>query len=36
MNKPPYIDNKPTATPSGEVIKIENIHTLGTRVKRHG
>ena len=22
VNKPPYIDNKPTATPSGEVIKI--------------
>ena len=21
VNKPPYIDNKPTATPSGEVIK---------------
>ena len=26
VNKPPYIDNKPTATPSGEVIKI-NTHT---------
>ena len=23
VNKPPYIDNKPTATPSGEVIKID-------------
>ena len=22
VNKPPYIDNKPTATPSGEVIEI--------------
>ena len=23
VNKPPYIDNKPTATPSGEVIEID-------------
>ena len=23
VNKPPYIDNKPTAIPSGEVIKID-------------
>ena len=23
VNKPPYIDNKPTSTPSGEVIKID-------------
>ena len=23
VNKPPYTDNKPTATPSGEVIKID-------------
>ena len=23
INKPPYIDNTPTATPSGEVIKID-------------
>ena len=23
VNKPPYIDNKPTATPSEEVIKID-------------
>ena len=23
VNKPPYIDNKSTATPSGEVIKID-------------
>ena len=23
VNKPPYIGNKPTATPSGEVIKID-------------
>ena len=23
LNKPPYIDNKPTATPSEEVIKID-------------
>ena len=23
VNKPPFIDNKPTATPSGEVIKID-------------
>ena len=26
INKPPYIDNKPTAAPSGEVIKIDT-HT---------
>ena len=27
VNKPPYIDNKPTATPSGEVIKIDTRKT---------
>ena len=26
VNKPPYIDNKPTSTPNGEVIKT-NTHT---------
>ena len=28
VNKPPYIDNKPTATPSEEVIKIDTRKTL--------
>ena len=27
VNKPPYIDNKPTATPSGEIIKIDSRKT---------
>ena len=27
VNKPPFLDNKPTATPSGEVIKIDTRKT---------